>query len=69
MCIKIHFYEKLIEIDGKTFKNRILDIETGELWRYMNVCLNKNNNFELAGVNTLIHKGYAIHFLPSVTGG
>lgn len=60
---------KLIEEHGGEFEKRIIDEETGELRRFVNIFVNGRDIRNLDGVNTELDDGDDVQMIPAVAGG
>lgn len=61
--------EKIFEIYGERFKNRVIDRESGNIKQYIIVAVNRKDIRQLNGVNTELTENDEIAILPAAAGG
>ncbi len=61
--------EKIYDIYGDVFKNRILDKNTGKIKKYVIVAINRKDIRHLNGYDTKLNEADEISILPAVAGG
>lgn len=61
--------EKIFDIYGEDFKNRILDKNSGNVKKFIIITVNRKDIRHLNGINTELNEDDEISILPAVAGG
>ncbi|MFX1293910.1 MAG: MoaD/ThiS family protein [Promethearchaeota archaeon] len=61
--------DKIFEIYGDNFKNRVFDQKNGDIKRYIIVAVNRKDIRYIGGLNTKLNDGDEISLLPAAAGG
>lgn len=61
--------EVLIARFGSDFKEKVIDDDTGELRRFVNIFVNGKDIRNLSGLDTEVDDGAEVRLIPAVAGG